>query len=261
MKIHFLGTCSGTEPMPGMHHCSLVMEINGTNYWFDAGECCVHTAHTMGLDITKTRALFISHPHIDHIGGLANLLSCFDKLNRRYDMHLIHNDTLEVFFPGLQIFEAVKLVANSGFKADFCFSTVEHEMTDGLLYEDENIRVTALHNEHLKGDGTDGCWHSYSFLIETEGKRVVFSGDVKRPNELDPLIGEGCDLLIMETGHHKVTDVCEYTIRKNVARLRFNHHGREIIGDRAAAEALTAKYAEENNISIKLCYDGMTEEL
>lgn len=36
--IIFLGTCSGTEPMPGRHHSSVVFEINGTYYWFDAAE-------------------------------------------------------------------------------------------------------------------------------------------------------------------------------------------------------------------------------
>ena len=59
-KIHFLGTCSGTEPMPDMHHCSIVMEIGAAIYWFDAGENCSHRAYTTGIDIMKTRALFIS---------------------------------------------------------------------------------------------------------------------------------------------------------------------------------------------------------
>ena len=72
--IIFLGTCSGTEPMPGRHHSSVVFEINGTYYWFDAGESCSHTAYTSGIDVTRIRAIFISHMHIDHVGGLANLI-------------------------------------------------------------------------------------------------------------------------------------------------------------------------------------------
>ena len=68
-RIHFLGTCSGTEPMPGMHHCSWVLEVGEYYYWFDGGESCAYTAHTSGMDVMRTRALFVSHPHLDHIGN------------------------------------------------------------------------------------------------------------------------------------------------------------------------------------------------
>ena len=81
MKIHFIGTCSGTEPRPNTHHCSLVFEINGVYYWFDAGENSSHTAYTkMGIDLSRVRCVFISHPHIDHIGGLPNLIYSLNKL-------------------------------------------------------------------------------------------------------------------------------------------------------------------------------------
>ena len=65
----------------------------------------------------------------------------------------------------------------------------------------------------------------------------------------------------METGHHPVRDVCEYALSHGVRRLRFNHHGREIIGDRDAAEALIASYSKESGIPIKLCFDGMVDEI
>ena len=38
LKFTFLGTCSGTEPMPERHHQSFVVEVGGLYYWFDAGE-------------------------------------------------------------------------------------------------------------------------------------------------------------------------------------------------------------------------------
>ena len=40
VKIHFPGTCSGTEPMPGMPHCCVVLESGEQYYWFDIGENC-----------------------------------------------------------------------------------------------------------------------------------------------------------------------------------------------------------------------------
>ena len=259
VKIHFLGTCSGTEPMPGMHHCSLILEINEALYWFDAGECCVHTAYTSGIDVMRTEALFVSHPHIDHVGGLANLFSCMNKLNNRYGKTLPNGNTLEVFFPDLPLLAAIRTVAVGSASGKMRFQLNEHGLSDGVIFEDRRLRVTACHNRHLRESGERG-WHSYSFLLEAEGKRIVFSGDVKEPAELDGLIGNGVDVLVMETGHHKVIDVCRYASMRGVRKLRFNHHGREIIEGRAEAELLVAAYAAEHGMSIRLCHDGMTEE-
>ena len=260
MKIKYLGTCSGTEPMAGMHHTSLIIESGDGLYWFDAGENCAHAAYTGGVDMMKMRALFISHPHMDHVGGLANLLACIRKITYRYKLKLYADNTLHVFFPGLSLFEAIKTLACSGGKGKFGIEMIENEMRDGVIYEDENVRVSAIHNRHLGEDGTNG-WHSYSFLIEGEGKRSVCSGDVKDPAELDSFTSGGCDLLIHETGHHAVSDVCDYAEKMGVKSLRFTHHGRAIIEKRDEEEAFVKDFAERCGIPALICYDGMTEEV
>lgn len=254
MRIHFLGTCAGTEPMPGIHHCSLVVEVNGIFYWFDAGENCSHTAYTSGLDLMQTKAVFVSHPHIDHIGGLANLFFCMEKLTY-FNRTLVHNNTLQVFFPDLQLLEAVKAVA--GFENRIVMQA--QSLFDGVLFADENVKVTAAHNFHLGEPEAPGAWRSFSFLIEAEGKRVVFSGDVARPEDLDALQIEGADVLIMETGHHKPAAVLDYAQRRKIKNLRYNHHGRVILGDRAAAEQMAEACSSQGKISVKICYDGMVE--
>ena len=256
VKITYLGTCSGTEPMAGMHHCSLAMEIGGSVYWFDAGETSSYTAYLAGIDMTAIRTVMISHPHMDHVGGLANLFSCIRKLNNRYKLTLKNDNTLRVFTPCPAVLDAVLTVVCGGTTHKLPYTLIEEEVRDGLLYEDENVRITALHNAHLNEDGTKG-WHSYSYLIEAEGKRIVFSGDVKKSAELDPFVTEGCDLLIHETGHHPVADVCAYAESRGVKQLRFNHHGREIIEGREKAEELVARCG----CPAKICFDTMTEEI
>ena len=260
MKIHYLGTCSGTEPMQGMHHTSLVIETGDSLYWFDAGENCAHTAYTSGIEVMKTRAIFISHPHIDHTGGLANLLSLFAKIERRYGKKLIKDNSLTLFFPGLKVFDAVKTVAlGSENNSTFRYSIEEREIFDGLLYEDENIKVSSIHNGHLGEDGSLG-WHSFSFLIEAEGKRAVYSGDVASSLELDPIIGK-CDLLIHETGHHKAEDVMKYAYEKGVKSLVFTHHGRAIIEDRNNVQKVVDKFGERYHLPTLIAYDGFSNEI
>ena len=262
IKITFLGTCSGTEPFAGMHQCSLIMEIGGVNYWFDAGECCGYTAHTLGVDIMKTKALFISHPHIDHIGGMPHLFFCFGKLMAGEKKHLINNDSIDVFLPDLRILDAVNMMhfldPNKEFKR---FKVNAHQLDAGVVFEDESVRISTLRNTHMKNSDGSVDPRAFSFLIEAEGKRVIYSGDVGKPYELDSLIGDGVDYLIMETGHHKVADVCEYAASKNVKALRFNHHGREIINDRPAMQKLVEEYEKKSGVSIVICHDGMTEEI
>lgn len=255
MKIHFLGTCSGTEPMPDMHHCSLVFEINGIYYWFDAGENSSHTAMTkMGIDLSRVRSVFISHPHIDHIGGLPNLVYALNKLVWRKTPH-IDDNTVNFYLPGSTLFPKVVDLA-FGNRASYPLTMNSFRVNDGKIYDDENVTVTALHTTHLGEDGSAG-WHAYSYLIEAEGKRVLFSGDVGKFSDLDGQIGDGVDVLIMETGHHKVSDVLDYAESKKVGKLIFNHHGREIIGDRAAAQA----QIDASSVDAVIANDCLTVEI
>ena len=55
--IHILGSCAGTEPMPGRNHTSLTLSVGDRLYFFDAGESCSWTAHRLGLDLLQTRAI------------------------------------------------------------------------------------------------------------------------------------------------------------------------------------------------------------
>lgn len=261
MKITFLGTCSGTEPMPNMHHTSFVVEIGGSCYWFDAGEGCGHTAYTHGIDVTRVRSIFISHVHIDHIGGLPHLIFAMNKVESRYNLSHINGGNVDVFIPNPKIVDAALYIARDGnlnhAAKNGGVNLIAHRVCDGVAFEDENIKVTALHSSHIKGDGINGEWNAFSYLIEADGKRVIYSGDVGAPTDFDALIGDGCDLLIMETGHHKVSDVLDYMQKRKIKKLLFNHHGREIIADRAAAK----QKITERGVNADICYDGMVQSL
>ena len=255
MKIHFLGTCAGTEPMPGRKHTAFALEHSGKLYWFDAGEGCSYTAHNLGLDLLKVEKIILSHPHIDHTGGLANLLWTIRNLHWLKKTEKMTD--IEIFLPVSGVFEAVMGLLRCN-EPNFSLAPYLHpiKIQDGVLFDAGDLRVTAFHNTHMAP--LEEGWRSFSFLIEGEGKRIVYSGDVKRYEELDPVIGNGCDALIIETGHFGIADVDAYTKDKAIGRIYFNHNGREILN--APHDAATKIRALFGNKAV-ICYDGMTETL
>lgn len=262
IKIHFLGTCSGTEPMPDMHHSSYVIEYEDRFYWLDAGENCIHRAYTSGLDVMKTEAVFITHPHIDHVGGLANMLHCFEKLVVRGGKRFDNGNSLPIYFPESNVFSAVLTIAKSkpATVKDFHFDLIHREVGDGVIFDNGSVRVTAQHNTHL-GIDEESQKHAFSYLFELGGKRVVASGDVRSPSELKPLLLGGCDLLIMETGHHKVSDVLDFAKEEGVGSLIFTHHGREMLERRAECEEKIAAASAASGIPMYIAFDGMDHSL
>lgn len=225
MNIYFLGTCSGTEPLLGACHQSMAVECSGSVYFFDAGENCSRTAYLSGIDLLSVRAIFISHTHMDHVGGLGNLLWNMRKIHYNLDYKEgICKKT--VFIPNINTYNSfINILKNTEDSFNIYFELCGKQYSAGLVYSDENIRVTAFPTAHMG----DNPIKSYCFLIECEGKNIVYSGDLSSLSELDAPISKKCDALICETGHIKASDVCEYARGRGVKRLYFTHNNRRIV--------------------------------
>ena len=225
MKISIFGTRSGTEPSDGRMQTSLSITVGKNIYWFDAGECCSETASQMGLDLLRICAVFISHHHIDHTGGIVKLLWLIVKLSNVRGIQP-YSSNIPVFCPCDNLWNAVK----SFFIADQLLPDLFHgvRIKDGCIFDDGTVRVTAIHNNHIAPQ-KEG-YVSYSFLLEAEGKRIIYSGDLGDFSDLLPFFSGGCDVLLMETGHHDAVNICRRAKETGlIKKILFVHHHRKTV--------------------------------
>src|SRR5262249_30889934 len=74
-----------------------------------------------------------------------------------------------------------------------------HDVGTGVIYQDANIKVTAIENTHFAfHQGTAAGKHkSYSYRFETPTRVIVFTGDTS-PNDALTELAHGADVLVSE---------------------------------------------------------------
>lgn len=246
-EIIMLGTCCGSEPMPKNNHTSFILrKPDGEIFWFDAGEYCSWTAHNMGIDVLRCKNIFLSHPHMDHIGGLPGLVTTMLKMRWLNNPKKPEPLNLTVHTGVPHPVDSVHMMITRNRKVGGLKTHLIDE--NGEVYKDENATVEAIANNHMPVDG-NGRKQSYSYRIKLPHKTVIFTGDIKNVDDIGFFLRDGgCDILMIETGHHKAEDICE-RIKEDypdtVKEIFFMHHGTPIIADpefeQARAEAKWGK--------------------
>ena len=79
-----------------------------------------------------------------------------------------------------------------------------HDVGTGAIYQDANVKVTAVENSHFdfhKGPAS-GKNKSYSYRFETPDRVIVFTGDTG-PSDAVTELAKGADLLVTDTSSVK----------------------------------------------------------
>lgn len=199
MFVVFLGT-GMPAPNPERQGPSLAIVANGKAYIVDAGTGVVRqaaAAYQRGLGALKANELdiaFLTHLHSDHTLGLPDLILTPWVMRRTVPLRLFgptgtramadniekaYADDIKVRIEGLE------------HQTTTGHQVVVHEVQPGVVYQDENVKVTAFAVEH-------GSWkQALGYRFDADGKSVVISGDT-RPAESVVQACNGCDILVHE---------------------------------------------------------------
>lgn len=212
-EILFLGTAGGPPLRLNRSEPSTLLIVDGSPYLIDCGIGTMRRmleAHIASEDI---KTIFFTHLHADHDLGLADVMgNDFFRLNSAGSAQTISiygppqtKDFVDAAFRyiafGFTAFAAEPGAIRAGLvngelRSPFVAHEIEH---DGLVYQDEKIRVTAAENTHYALMPARSRQHmkSYSYRIETPQGVIVFTGDTG-PSDAVVQLAKGADVLITE---------------------------------------------------------------
>ena len=215
MKITFLGTSHGVPAADRYCTCTLI-EAGGSAYLIDAGAPAIDLLLRRGVDLTAIRALFTTHLHGDHVNGVLALSDLFTWYFKKTD--------IDIYLTEQRGIDAFRAVLGATLNGALCDERVRFRlMTPQTLYEDENIRVTPMPTQHMAASGLP----AYSYLVEADGKKALFSGDLSHRLEKADFpsyaLENEVDLLVCEMAHFGPEHVSPYLARCKAKDVRFTH--------------------------------------
>ena len=228
--LTFLGTACGW-PMTDRFHASLLLEEGGRRWLLDAGEPCSHRLKAMGVPFGSLDGVFISHGHSDHLSGLPMLVqgAWLEGRSRPLPLYL----PVELIEPVRMWLEAVYLPEKLiGFRIEY--HGWERLAGGSVALDDGGLRVSVNPTSHLDGlrelidPGAADRFRAYSLAFDwPDGKRIVYSADLGRPEDMAALLTLPCDLLVCELAHFTPRELFLYLQDKPVRRLVLTHLAEE----------------------------------
>ncbi|MBI2364284.1 MAG: MBL fold metallo-hydrolase [Deltaproteobacteria bacterium] len=202
-RLITVGTAAGPSLRPHRVQSSNLLTVNGTHYVVDAGDGVARRLAKAGIDVREIGTIFITHHHDDHTAGLGTLLSIAWDRNRTKPIHVYGPPkTEELIKAAVQYFtiSAEIRIADGGRTVPIAEVFFGHDVGTGLIYQDANIKVTAIENTHFDfHKGPASSKHkSYSYRFETPDRVILFTGDTG-PSGAVTELAKGADLLVTET--------------------------------------------------------------
>lgn len=224
MRWHFLGTSHGS-PTVTRHQTVNLIEASGRYYLLDGGPAAHSLILQKGVEPQELSAVFITHMHGDHFGGVPGLMGSSIQFRKKCpDLQFT------CYLPGTPkhfefIVDTLKRYAEAtrSYPLDtICF----RNYGEGVFFDDGVLKLTAFENGHYSEYCHNAGARSYSFLVECEGKKIFYSGDLSCSAEFADFrldIADGCDLVVCEAAHFPKEKALPLLKKIRMKEFVFNH--------------------------------------
>jgi len=198
-----LGTAAGPSLRPDRVQSCNLLTVNRTHYVVDAGDGVARRIAQAGIEIREIGIIFITHHHDDHTAGLGTLMSLAWDRQRTKPINVYGPPKTEELVKAAVQYCGISAeirIADGGRTVPIADVFFGHDVGTGMIYQDANIKVTAVENSHFAfHQGLAAGKHkSYSYRFEMPDRVIVFTGDTGLSDGVTEL-AKGADLLITET--------------------------------------------------------------
>lgn len=221
-SLTILGSASGL-PQADRATSGYVLRVNDRLSLIDCGGGVSSSFLKRGFRPLDVDRVFISHTHADHVSDLPLFIQLLHLESRRRPLDLYvpseFVEPLKLYLPALYLI-----------REKLSFEIIITGYEDGFEYEDD-FRLTAVANKHLHGYAEFitrlsllNRMQCYSFVIEVEGKTLLYSADILEFADIKDHL-DGHDCVILETTHIHLEEFFEHAQNIEVGQYVMTHLG------------------------------------
>ncbi len=219
--LTFFGTAAGFPTKKRACTTAIGLWRGEALYLFDAGAGVAQQFAAMDIDPEATRAIFLTHTHADHIGGLAPLLQSIQLKKRAGPLPLYVPDAS---LDGVREYLYMTyLYPLEDFDLDL------RPVAEGFSYEDDGIEISAVPSRHLvageetrRQAGARVESQAFSYRVRVGGRKLYLSGDIAEPEEAAEH-AIGADIAVVELAHFEPEELGAALSASGVERLVVTH--------------------------------------
>lgn len=196
-----LGTAGGPVIRADRSQPANLLTAGNDSWLVDCGDGCMERLAGAGVQPARVSAVFISHLHMDHIGGLQGLIGVRWMQNAPGVLTIYGPPGIEQVVAG--IVQSLEPSTQIGFGEGGALpkDTVKVVvLTGGSDLTVDGTRIRAVQNSHFDsepGRPADNGTLSLSYRFDREGKSISYTGDTGSSGAVTTLF-RGSDLIVSE---------------------------------------------------------------